>query len=132
MTFGVVPPGMRCGRAGCTAAPLMPPAGWPPPGSPFAGELRCARHLRSQSRWQGLAGDIGGGIAAAVGVLLVIAGYVLVALIGRDYGPCQGVVAAAVSPGACEQASAAHWGGLIALVAGGVTLLTMLVSVFRR
>lgn len=132
MTYGLVPPGMRCGRQGCTAPPLMPPWGWPPPGSQLISDLRCARHLRSQGRWQGLVGDIGGGIAAALGILLLIAGYVLVALIGRNYGPCQSAVAAAVSPGMCEHASAAHWGGLIAIAAGGVILLATVISLFRR
>jgi hypothetical protein len=131
MTFDMAP-GIRCGRAGCAAPPLMPPAGWPPSGSPAVSELRCAKHLRSQFRWQGLSADIGSGIGAAVGILCVIAGYVLVALIGRNYGPCQGIASAAFSPGACEQASAAHWGGLIVLVAGGMILLAMLASLFRR
>jgi hypothetical protein len=56
----------------------------------------------------------------------------MIAVVGRNYGPCQGVIAATLSPTACETASTAHWGGLIALVAGGVILLASLVSLLRR
>jgi hypothetical protein len=132
MAYGAMPPEIRCGRPGCTAPPLMPAWGWPPPGSYLISELRCARHLRSQERWQSLAGDIGSGIAAAFGIGLLVIGYVLVAITGRNYGPCQGVVAATINPSMCEYSSAAHWGGLIALVSGGLVLLASVASMFRR
>jgi hypothetical protein len=110
----------------------MPPTGWPPAGSPFAEDLRCMRHLRASWRWHGLASDVGSGLAAAAGVMLVLAGFVMVAILGRNYGPCQSTVTATLSPAACNSASVIHWGGITGLVAGGAVILATMVSAARR
>ena len=67
-----------------------------------------------------------------IGVLLLIVGFAMIAVLGRNYGPCQSALMAAVNQESCEAASIWHWAGIIGLVAGGAILLSAIISAARN
>lgn len=72
------------------------------------------------------AGGTGGSIA------LIVAGIVIMAYLGRNYGVCQNVLVQAASSGACAQASLWHWAGIIIAVIGGLCFIEEIARGRRR
>jgi hypothetical protein len=110
----------------------MPPGGWPSPGTPDAAKLACERHLiskrTSDSGTRINADDARPGIGG--GVLVVVAGIIAIAYLGKDYSTCQ-LLGAGADPH-CETTALFHWGGIVVLLIGAVIIARAIISANRK
>lgn len=129
-----VPSGFRCSRSSCANPPLMPPGGWPPPGTPDAAKLLCERHL---TEWRAVANasDVksimdSARAGVAGGIVAIIVGIIFLTYLSQDYSACQSILGSADSQ--CQTVTLFHWGGIALVIVGAAIIAGAIVSANRK